>query len=97
MAHEERFIPPRQKLDQLSIIKDYATVPRLEYRYVDSTISRCLSTLHSGARPRIFCSSFGGGQIFDRKLRIFHIDRPESNAMKPKDTSVLFAKRLRRI
>lgn len=32
MAHEERFIPPRQKLDQLSIVKDYATVPRLEYR-----------------------------------------------------------------
>lgn len=32
MAHEERFIPERQKLDQLSVIKDYATVPRLEYR-----------------------------------------------------------------
>eukprot|EP00957_Ditylum_brightwellii_P060416 4587041-Ditylum_brightwellii.AAC.1 len=32
MAHEERFIPPRQKLDQLSIVKDYAAVPRLEYR-----------------------------------------------------------------
>ena len=30
--HEERFIPPRQKLDQLSIVKDYAAVPRLEYR-----------------------------------------------------------------
>jgi hypothetical protein len=33
-VHEERFIPPRQKLDQLSIVKDYAAVPRLEYRYV---------------------------------------------------------------
>ena len=33
-VHEERFIPPRHKLDQLSIVKDYATVPRLEYRYV---------------------------------------------------------------
>ena len=32
MAHEERFIPPRQKLDQLSVVKDYAAVPRLEYR-----------------------------------------------------------------
>jgi V-type H+-transporting ATPase subunit B len=32
MAHVERFIPERQKLDQLSIIKDYAAVPRLEYR-----------------------------------------------------------------
>ena len=32
MAHEERFIPERQKLDQLSVIKDYAAVPRLEYR-----------------------------------------------------------------
>lgn len=32
MAHEERFIPPRRKLDQLGIVKDYATHPRLEYR-----------------------------------------------------------------
>ena len=33
MAEEhERFIPPRQKLDQLGIVKDYAVVPRLEYR-----------------------------------------------------------------
>ena len=32
MSHEERFIPERQKLDQLSVIKDYAAVPRLEYR-----------------------------------------------------------------
>jgi len=32
MAHEERFIPERQKLDQLSLIKDYAVVPRLDYR-----------------------------------------------------------------
>jgi hypothetical protein len=32
--HEERFIPPRQKLDQVSLVKDYAVVPRLEYRYV---------------------------------------------------------------
>ena len=29
---EERFIPERHKLDQLSIVKDYAVVPRLEYR-----------------------------------------------------------------
>jgi hypothetical protein len=30
MAHaEERFIPPRQKMDQLSVVKDYAAVPRL--------------------------------------------------------------------
>ncbi len=36
MSHgDERFIPPRQKLDQLSVVKDYATVPRLEYRYVN--------------------------------------------------------------
>ena len=33
-VHEERFIPPRHKMDQLSIVKGYATVPRLEYRYV---------------------------------------------------------------
>ena len=33
MAHEEeRFIPPRVKLDQVSVVKDYAAVPRLEYR-----------------------------------------------------------------
>lgn len=31
-VHEERYIPPRHKLDQLSVVKDYATVPRLEYR-----------------------------------------------------------------
>jgi hypothetical protein len=31
-VHEERIIPPRQKLDQLGIVKDYAAVPRLEYR-----------------------------------------------------------------
>jgi V-type H+-transporting ATPase subunit B len=31
-VHEERFIPVRKKLDQLSIVKDYAAVPRLEYR-----------------------------------------------------------------
>jgi hypothetical protein len=30
--HVERFVPERQKLDQLSLVKDYATVPRLEYR-----------------------------------------------------------------
>ena len=35
--HEERFIPERHKLDQVSIVKDYATVPRLEYRYVLKT------------------------------------------------------------
>ncbi|KAL3799398.1 hypothetical protein ACHAW5_000571 [Stephanodiscus triporus] len=32
MSHEERFIPPRQKLDQLSVVKDYSAIPRLEYR-----------------------------------------------------------------
>jgi hypothetical protein len=34
MSHHEveRFIPIRKKLDPLSIVKDYATVPRLEYR-----------------------------------------------------------------
>jgi len=32
--HEERFIPPRQKLDQLSVVKDYSTIPRLEYRTI---------------------------------------------------------------
>jgi hypothetical protein len=31
MAHLEN-IPERRKLDPLSIIKDYATHPRLEYR-----------------------------------------------------------------
>jgi hypothetical protein len=31
-SHEERFIPQRQKLDQLSVVKDYSAVPRLEYR-----------------------------------------------------------------
>jgi hypothetical protein len=30
--HEERFVPERQKLDPLAVVKDYATVPRLEYR-----------------------------------------------------------------
>ena len=29
---EERFIPPRQKMDPLAIVKDYSAVPRLEYR-----------------------------------------------------------------
>jgi hypothetical protein len=33
-GHDERFVPERQKLDPLAIVKDYATVPRLEYRYV---------------------------------------------------------------
>lgn len=33
MAHvEERFIPERRKLDPLAAVKDYAAVPRLEYR-----------------------------------------------------------------
>ena len=31
-VHDERFIPERKKLDQLSLVKDYAAVPRLEYR-----------------------------------------------------------------
>ena len=31
---DERFIPPRQKMDQLSVVKDYSAIPRLEYRYV---------------------------------------------------------------
>lgn len=31
-AHVEHFIPPRNKLDQISLVKDYAAVPRLEYR-----------------------------------------------------------------
>ena len=34
MSHEERFIPPRQKLDQLGVVKDYSAIPRLEYRSV---------------------------------------------------------------
>jgi hypothetical protein len=38
MAHQDaRFIPVRKKFDQLSIIKDYAVHPRLDYRYVIST------------------------------------------------------------
>jgi hypothetical protein len=44
-VHEERFIPPRQKLDQLSVVKDYATVPRLEYRYVRRSIFRVLGII----------------------------------------------------
>lgn len=32
MAHVEKFIPPRQKLDQIGVVKDYAITPRLEYR-----------------------------------------------------------------
>jgi len=34
MSHHEaeRFIPIRKKLDQISLVKDYATIPRLEYR-----------------------------------------------------------------
>lgn len=34
MAHvaDERFIPIRQKMDQLGVVKDYAITPRLEYR-----------------------------------------------------------------
>ena len=32
MVEAERFIPERQKLDQVSLVKDYAAVPRLEYR-----------------------------------------------------------------
>jgi hypothetical protein len=32
-SHEdERFIPERKILDQKSLVKDYAVVPRLEYR-----------------------------------------------------------------
>lgn len=31
-AHEERFIPTRQKLNQISLIDGYSAVPRLEYR-----------------------------------------------------------------
>merc|ERR1719437_264417 len=34
MAHVERFIPPRVKLDQLSVVKDYAAQPRLDYRTI---------------------------------------------------------------
>merc|ERR1719297_13294 len=36
MSHQEeaRFIPPRQKLDQLGVIKEYNVVPRLEYRTI---------------------------------------------------------------
>jgi hypothetical protein len=33
-GHEERFIPERHAIDPLAVVKDYATVPRLEYRYV---------------------------------------------------------------
>lgn len=32
MSHEDRFIPERQKLDQLGVVKDYAVHPRLDYR-----------------------------------------------------------------
>ena len=32
MSHEERFVPERQKLDQLGVVKDYAVHPRLDYR-----------------------------------------------------------------
>jgi hypothetical protein len=31
-AHDDRFVPERKKLDQLSVVKDYSAVPRLEYR-----------------------------------------------------------------
>jgi V-type H+-transporting ATPase subunit B len=34
MSHEERFIPERQKIDPLAVVKDYATYPRLEYRTI---------------------------------------------------------------
>ena len=34
MSETERFIPERKVLDQISIVEGYATVPRLEYRYV---------------------------------------------------------------
>jgi hypothetical protein len=30
--HDDRFIPERKKLDQLSVVKDYSAIPRLEYR-----------------------------------------------------------------
>ena len=32
MSHEDKFIPERKKLDQLSVVKDYSAIPRLEYR-----------------------------------------------------------------
>lgn len=32
MASVERFIPERRPIDPLAVVKDYATVPRLEYR-----------------------------------------------------------------
>ena len=31
-SHDEKFIPERKKLDQLSVVKDYSAIPRLEYR-----------------------------------------------------------------
>jgi V-type H+-transporting ATPase subunit B len=47
--HEDRFIPPRQKLDQLSVVKDYSAIPRLEYRSVFSLRfpvgSQCITCL----------------------------------------------------
>jgi hypothetical protein len=39
-GHEERFIPERQAIDPLAVVKDYATVPRLEYRYVTFLTNR---------------------------------------------------------
>jgi hypothetical protein len=32
MAHIQN-IPERKKIDPLAVVKDYATVPRLEYRW----------------------------------------------------------------
>ena len=29
---DERFVPERQKIDQLGVVKDYAVHPRLDYR-----------------------------------------------------------------
>ena len=48
MSHEERFIPPRVKLDQLGVVKDYSAQPRLEYRYVRHTCNcMCIPTPRS--------------------------------------------------
>ena len=47
MSHEERFIPPRQKLDPQAVVEDYAAVPRLDYRYV-FYIMRCQPMMDGG-------------------------------------------------
>jgi hypothetical protein len=58
MAAVERFTPERRTIDPLAIVKDYATVPRLEYRYVDGKFGCRLGIMRHGESSACFESPF---------------------------------------